>query len=160
MSFGTELHEEKDYALREKASYAYIISIVIMVAAVPLPIVGLGSSFIYFLSQSKSPYFVRWHSMQALLMQIPLFIINAPFFFWTVKLLISGQFGNLFEISTLYWFSFLIVILVNLAEILISIFLARSVARGKNIRVLGIASMTDSIVKPTLIDRNRYQLDN
>ena len=76
---------------REKAANAYVMSLVALMAGLPLPIVNLLATFIFFMANRKSSYFVRWHCTQALLSQFFVFVLNTISFQWTLRIL----FGNL-----------------------------------------------------------------
>ena len=74
---------------QEKASNAYIMSLIAVVVGLPMPIINLiATGLFYFLSRKSSP-FVKWHTTQALVSQIPLFLPSK----WSIYCLFhSGQF--------------------------------------------------------------------
>ena len=49
----------------EIASNSYLMSLIAIIVGLPLPIVNLIATFIFYLSNRKSTYFVRWHCTQA-----------------------------------------------------------------------------------------------
>jgi len=51
----------------EKASNSYLMSLIALIAGMPLPIINLIASVIFFVGNRKGTYFVRWHCTQALL---------------------------------------------------------------------------------------------
>src|SRR5690606_34585871 len=74
----------------EKASNSYLMSVVALIAGLPLPIVNLIATLIFYLGNRKSTYFVRWHCTQALLSQLSLFIINSIGFWWTISVILGS----------------------------------------------------------------------
>ena len=50
----------------EKASNAYLMAIVAVVAGLPIPIINLIASVGFYMGHRKSSYFIRWHSIQAI----------------------------------------------------------------------------------------------
>ena len=125
-----ELHEMQERAReqddREKASNAYVMSLVALMAGLPLPIVNLLASFIFFMSNRKASYFVRWHCTQALLSQFFVFILNTISFQWTFRII----FGDL-KFSDEYFGYLCVVILVNISEIIGTLISAVKVRKGK-----------------------------
>ena len=52
---------------RETAANSYLMSLLAAMAGLPFPIVNLVATVIFWLSNRRGTYFVRWHCMQALL---------------------------------------------------------------------------------------------
>ena len=67
----------------EKASNSYLMSLVAVIAGLPLPIINLLATFFFYLANRKSTFFVRWHCTQALLSQAVLLFSN--FLFWIIN---------------------------------------------------------------------------
>ena len=61
----------------EKASNSYLMSLIAVIAGLPLPIVNLLATLIFFLGNRKGSYFVRWHCTQALVSQASLLVMNS-----------------------------------------------------------------------------------
>mgnify|MGYP006352267447 CR=1 FL=1 len=79
----------------EKASNSYLMSLIAVIAGLPLPIINLIATVIFYLGNRKGTYFVRWHCTQALLSQFSLLIINSNGFWWTVGILFrDGEVTN------------------------------------------------------------------
>jgi len=70
----------------EKASNSYLMSLIAVMVGLPLPIINLIATFIFYLGNRKGTYFVRWHCTQALLSQFSLLFINSFGFWWTVSI--------------------------------------------------------------------------
>ena len=45
----------------ETASSSYLMSLVAIIIGLPIPIVNLAATAIFYLGNRKSTYFVRWH---------------------------------------------------------------------------------------------------
>ncbi|MDP1993761.1 MAG: hypothetical protein Q8K40_00805, partial [Ignavibacteria bacterium] len=45
----------------EKASNSYLMSMVALIAGLPLPIINLIATVIFYVGNRKGSYFVRWH---------------------------------------------------------------------------------------------------
>lgn len=71
---------------REDAMGAYLMMFAAVAIGLPLPIINLIAAFIYyFINRNKSP-FIHFHSLQALLAQIPITIINWGAVVWAVMI--------------------------------------------------------------------------
>jgi len=127
----------------EKASTSYIISMVAMIAGLPLPIVNLLATIIFFASNTKGTYFVRWHCMHALLSQIVLFFINSFGFWWTVKIIFTST-----TISNTYITYIITVVIFNLAELIATIFTSIQTRKGIHVEWWFFGDLTNLICKP------------
>ena len=45
----------------EKASNSYLMSVIALMAGLPLPIINLIATAMFYIGNRKGPYFVRWH---------------------------------------------------------------------------------------------------
>ena len=75
----------------ESASNSYLMSLLAIIVGLPLPIINLIATFIFFLGNRKSTYFVKWHCTQALLSQLSVFFINSFGFWWTVSIMFTDE---------------------------------------------------------------------
>src|SRR5690606_15937354 len=73
----------------EAASSSYLMSLIAIIVGLPLPIVNLIATLIFYLGNRKSTYFVRWHCTQALLSQLSMLLINSFGFWWTVSIILT-----------------------------------------------------------------------
>lgn len=139
----------------EQASNAYLMSLVAVIAGLPLPIVNVIASVIFYSAKRKAPYIVRWHALQSLLGQILIMPFNSVAFWWTFRIIFAnfsittGHFDidENFETfsSPAYWAYILFTILLNLFEFIAVIITATQVSKGQNVRWFGIASLTDAL---------------
>lgn len=144
----------------EQASNSYLMSLVAIIAGLPLPIVNVLASLIFYISHAKSSYFVRWHSLQSLLAQCLVIPFNSLAFAWTLTLLfnntslklfsLQGESAlvndSLFGVSLIYYgFYIMFVFILNIAEFVATIYTASQVRKGVNVRWFLIANITDSL---------------
>lgn len=162
----TKIIEVQPYE-HEPASNAYLMSIIGIVSGLPLPIVNVIASLIFFYNKRKDSYYVRWHSLQALLAQVIVMPFNSIALAWTLRIIFSkvaqgpafvdqpefytefsSQLTFLSEATLGYWVYIFFIILLNITEFLAVIITATEVRKGKNVRFWGIAKLTDALLRP------------
>lgn len=127
----------------EKASNAYVMSLVAAMAGVPLPIVNLIASLLFYLGNRRKTYFVRWHCTQALLSQLSLLFINSYGFWWTISVLFTE------EKATNHYFAYVISAFVfNIAEYIATIYAAVQTRKGKHVQWWFFGPLTQLVCKP------------
>lgn len=126
----------------EKASNSYLMSLVALIAGMPLPIINLLATLFFYLGNRKAPYFVRWHCTQALLSQFALLGINSVSFWWTVSIVFGDE-----EASNQYFAYLFSVIIFNLIEIFTTIYAAIQTRKGKHIQFYFFGNLTNLICK-------------
>ncbi|KAF2518647.1 hypothetical protein E0W68_07780 [Flavobacterium salilacus subsp. salilacus] len=122
----------------EKASNSYLMAIVAVIVGVPLPVINITASVIYYLGNLKSSYFVRWHCIQAILAQTIMIPFNSIAVGWTISIML-----NVKEVTLYYGIYLFAVILFNIIEFFAVIITASKVSKGKNVRWFLIANITD-----------------
>ncbi len=127
---------------REKASGSYIMSLVAIVVGLPLPIVNLIATFIFWTAYRNSTYFVRWHCTQALLSQASFLLVNSVLFWWSMSIFFGDG-----EIDNLYISYVLTAVLFNLVEFIATIYTAIQTSKGIHVHWWFFGDMTDLIVK-------------
>jgi uncharacterized Tic20 family protein len=127
---------------REKASFSYLMSVVSLMAGLPLPIINLIASLIFLLGNRNATFFVRWHCMQALLSQLTVFVMNVVGFSWTMKVVFSDA-----PVSNHYIAYIITIIIFNLYEIVANIISAIKVREGKHKSWWFWGELTDLIMK-------------
>ena len=109
----------------EKASNSYLMSLIALIAGLPLPIINLMATFFFYIANIKGTYFVRWHCTQALLSQLSLLFINSFGFWWTISII----FGS--ETVTNKYIAYIITVLIfNIIEFIVTIITAIKVRKG------------------------------
>jgi len=124
-----ELEQPEDLSkkVKEDAMGAYLMMFAAIGAGMPLPIINLIASVIYYFIQKGSIRFVRFHSLQSLLSQIPTTLVNAVAVFWTLQIYI---FDN-FDVSDEYIGYLIMMVLLNLVYFAYSIVGAVQARKGK-----------------------------
>ncbi|WMJ73183.1 DUF4870 domain-containing protein [Cytophagaceae bacterium ABcell3] len=127
----------------ERASNSYVMSLVALIAGLPLPIVNLIATFIFFMGNRKATYFVRWHCIQALLSQVSLLVFNTSLVWWTIAIVFGDQ------IADNQYFSWLFtVLLFNIVEFIFTIYTAVKTRNGIHVEWFFYGSLTNLICKP------------
>ncbi len=129
----------------EKASNSYLMSLIALIAGLPLPIVNLIATFIFYLGNRKATYFVRWHCTQALLSQLSLLFINSYGFWWTVSIIFTSE-----SITSKYIAYIITIIIFNVFEFIVTIYTAIQTRKGIHVEWWFYGSLTNLICKPTL----------
>ncbi len=128
---------------REKASNSYLMSLIALIAGLPLPIVNLIATFFFYLGNRNGTYFVRWHCIQALLSQLSLLFMNSYGFWWTISILfMDGQVTN-------DYVAYLItIVMFNLVDFAATIYTAIQTRKGRHIEWLFYGDLTNRLVRP------------
>ena len=127
----------------EKASNSYLMSMIALVAGLPIPIINLIATFIFYMGNKKGTYFVRWHCTQALLSQFSLLLINSYGFGWTISIIFSSE-----TISNAYVAYIISLIIFNLTEFIATIYTAIQTRKGIHVEWWFYGSLTNLICKP------------
>jgi uncharacterized Tic20 family protein len=126
----------------EAASNSYLMSLLFIMAGLPLPIVNLIGTIIFFFTNRKSTYFVRWHCTQNLLSQLAMFLINSVGFWWTISILFTNE-----SISNKYIAYIMMLLIFNITEMITTIYAAIQTRKGYHIQWWFFSSLTNLICK-------------
>lgn len=124
----------------EKASNSYLMSLIALIAGLPLPIINLIATLIFFVGNRKGTYFVRWHCTQALLSQLSVLFINSYGFWWTVSIIFSSQ-----TITSNYIAYVIAALIFNLVEFIATIYTAIQTRKGIHVEWWFYGDLTNSI---------------
>lgn len=127
----------------EKASNSYLMSLVALMAGLPLPIINLLATLVFFLGNRKSTYFVRWHCTQALLSQLSLLFINSAAFWWTISILFREE-----PVSSRYIAYIMTAVIFNGTEFAATIHTAIKTRKGLHVQWFFYGPLTNLICKP------------
>jgi len=141
MAPGEFFYKPDDYE-SERASNSYLMALVVIMAGLPLPIVNLIASAIFFLSNRRSAYFVRWHCTQTLLAQLFTLPVNAAGLYWTLGIIFDRT-----PVSNGYVSYLLTIILFNLAEFIATIYAASQTRKGNHVVWWFFGPLTELLVK-------------
>jgi uncharacterized Tic20 family protein len=126
----------------EAASSSYLMSLLAIIAGLPLPIVNLIATLIFYLGNRKSSYFVRWHCTQALLSQLSMLFINSYGFWWTISIIFTDA-----TITNKYIAFVIAAIIFNLTEFIATIYTAIQTRKGKHIEWWFYGPLTNIICR-------------
>ena len=126
----------------EAASNSYLMSLLVAMVGLPFPIVNLIATVIFFLANRRQTYFVRWHCMQALVSQFPLFFTNSILFWWTVRVLIGWT-----SLSSFYFAYLFTVLLFNIIDFIATIHTMIAVRQGKQVEWYVYGPLTHLLCK-------------
>ncbi|PSR09130.1 MAG: hypothetical protein DA408_12655 [Bacteroidetes bacterium] len=126
----------------EAASSSYLMSLIAIIVGLPLPIVNLTATLIFYLSNRKSTYFVRWHCTQALLSQLSLLFINSFGFWWTISIIFTKE-----TITSEYITYIIAVIIFNFTEFIATIYTAIQTRKGIHVEWWFYGLLTNLICK-------------
>ncbi|GIM58089.1 DUF4870 domain-containing protein [Capnocytophaga canimorsus] len=127
---------------KERASNSYLMSVIAIIAGMPLPIINVLATLFFYLSNRKGTYFVRWHCMQALLSQLSVLCINSVGFWWTISVISQEK-----ELTNLYFAYIISAILFNLTEFIATIYTAVKTRKGEHISWWFYGDLTEAIVQ-------------
>jgi hypothetical protein len=126
----------------EKASGSYVMSLVAIIAGLPVPIVNLLATLFFYVSNRRGTYYVRWHCTQALLSQLSLLPVNSIGFWWTIHILFGST-----SISNSYIAYIITLIIFNLAEFIATIYTAVNTRKGVHVEWWLYGTITNVICK-------------
>ena len=126
----------------ETASSSYLMSLIAIIVGLPLPIVNLIATFIFYLGNRKSTYFVRWHCTQALLAQLSMLFINSYAFWWTISIIFKEQ-----PITSNYIAFLIVAIIFNLTEFITTIYTAIQTRKGVHVEWWFYGTLSNIICK-------------
>jgi uncharacterized membrane protein len=111
---------------RDDAMAAYLMMFASLAIGLPIPLVNLIASVIYFLVNRKTSPFTAFHSLQALLTHVPVVLLNAGAVGWLIGILVSQAGFH----AAFFWYLFFTV-LVNVAYIAWSIVALIHASKGR-----------------------------
>lgn len=126
----------------EKASNSYLMSLIAVIAGLPLPIVNLLATLFFYIGNRRGTYFVRWHCMQALLSQASLIFINSTGFWWTISIIFTSD-----TITNSYIAYMIAAIIFNIADFIASLYAAIQTRKGKHVEFWFYGGLTNLICK-------------
>lgn len=126
----------------ETASNSYLMSLIAIIAGLPLPIINLIATLVFYLGNRKASYFVRWHCTQALLAQLSMLFINSFGFWWTISIIFTD------ETITSKFIAYIISALIfNLTEFIATIYTAVQTRKGIHVEWWFYGNLTNLICK-------------
>jgi hypothetical protein len=126
----------------EKASNSYLMSVIAIMVGLPLPVINLIATAIFYFGNRKATYFVRWHCTQALLAQGITLGMNVVGVYWTLSIV----FGS-YHLTNNYIAYMLTIIIFNLVEFIATVYTAIQTRKGKHIVWWFFGPLADALVK-------------
>ena len=126
----------------EKASNSYLMSLIALIAGLPLPIVNLFATLFFYIGNRKGSFFVRWHCTQALLSQLSMLLINSFGFWWTISIIFTEE-----ALSNKFIAYIITALLFNLTEFIATIYTAISTRKGVHVEWWFYGNLTNLICK-------------
>ena len=127
----------------EKASNSYLMSLVAVMLGLPLPVVNLLATAMFFLANRKGTYFVRWHCTQALLAQAVTLVMNAAGVYWTLAIVFGSA-----AVTNRYIGYIITIVLFNLVEFIATIYAAVRTRKGMHVEWWLFGPLADAFVRP------------
>lgn len=127
----------------EKASNGYLMSIVIIIVGLPLPIINLIATAMYYIGNRNGTYFVRWHSLHALFSQFFVALINSVGLSWTLSII----FGDA-QLSNVYIAYVFTALIFNFSEFVMTLVAATQTRKGVHVYWWLFGPLTDLVCKP------------
>jgi uncharacterized Tic20 family protein len=137
-SFIYELGEHE----AEKASNSYLMSLIALIAGLPLPIINLLATLFFYIGNRKGSFFVRWHCTQALLSQLSMLVMNSFGFWWTISIIFTEE-----TLSNRFIAYIFTVLLFNLTEFVATIYTAINTRKGIHVEWWFYGNLTNLICK-------------
>ena len=126
----------------QKASNSYLMSLIAFIGGLPLPIINLLATLVFYLGNRKARGFVKWHCTQALLSQLIALPFNSACFWWTVSIIFTDE-----KISSNYIAYAITIVAFNIAEFIATMHTAIAVNKGRHVEWWFVGGLTNLIVK-------------
>lgn len=89
---------EIEVRVKEDAMGAYLMMFATTAMGLPLPILNLVASIVYYYVNRDKGKFVQFHMLQSLYSQIPVSLLNSGLVVWTVVNLVKD-----YDFTSIYW---------------------------------------------------------
>ncbi|MDR1526820.1 MAG: DUF4870 domain-containing protein [Dysgonamonadaceae bacterium] len=127
----------------EQASYAYLMSVLIVIVGLPMPIINVIGSVIFWLSsRKKQSAFIRFHCMQSMLSQLAVVPMNSIGVGWTISIITRHT-----EISNCYIAYIIVIFGYNALEFFTSLYAAIRTRKKQDVRFWFFGELTELFIK-------------
>lgn len=123
------LPQPEELSNREKddGMGAYLMMFAAIGAGLPLPLLNLIASIIYYYINRNKSRFVRFHALQSLWSQLPVTLLNSTLVIWFIRILFFGE-----RIFTSTFMGLIYAaILINIVYFIFSIYAAIQAKKGR-----------------------------
>ena len=123
------LPQPSEIPVREKedAMGAYLMMFAAVAIGLPLPVINLIASTIYYIINRKKSRFIHFHSLQALLSQIPTTLVNWSLVIWAITIFFRED----WKLTPEFWGYAIFAGLVTLLYFIVSLIAAFKARQGK-----------------------------
>ena len=118
--------EEIEMRERDDAMGAYFMMFATTALGLPLPIINLIASIVYYYVNKTKGRFVQFHILQSLYSQLPVTALTTGLFIWTVR-----NFFRDFEFKNYYWGYLILTGIVSIIYFIFSIVAAVKSNKGR-----------------------------
>lgn len=118
--------EEIPVREREDAMGAYLMMFAALAAGLPLPMLNLVASVIYYYLHRKKSRFVRFHVLQSLWSQLPVTLLNGGLVVWAVSNFIRDE-----NFSKAFMGLLVLAVLINIVYFVLSLIAAVKARQGR-----------------------------
>jgi uncharacterized membrane protein len=133
------IHDEE----AENASYSYLMSTMVLIIGLPMPIINMLSTLIFYIGNRKKTYFVRFHCLQSFLSQLLVIIMNSFGISWTISIIVGNN-----VVTNLYIAYIITILSCNIVEFVASIYAAIQVRKKQDVRFWIFGPLTELVCKP------------
>lgn len=126
----------------EKASNGYLMSLIALMAGMPLPVINMLATLFFFIGNRKGTLFVRWHCTQALFSQLSVVFINGFAVWWTISVIFGSS-----VLSNIYIAYIITAVMFNITEFVMTIYSAIKVRKGIHVEWWFYGALTNSVYK-------------
>lgn len=117
---------EITYKEKERAMAAYLMMFATAALGLPLPFINLVAALVYYYFIKESSRFVKFHSFQSLISQIPISILNGALITWAIRNFLGyGEFNDIF------WGYLIAIIVFNVIYVIFSLIAAFKSYNGR-----------------------------
>lgn len=119
--------EELTNKEKDDAMGGYLMMFAALAVGLPLPIINLIASIIYYHTNKNNSRFVRFHTYQAMISQLPLTLLNGVCVGWALRIFISAS----WNVTPVFIGYAMMLAVANLAYIIFGIVSAVKASRGR-----------------------------
>ncbi|MDR1919761.1 MAG: DUF4870 domain-containing protein [Tannerellaceae bacterium] len=126
----------------EKASFAYLMSTIVLIVGLPMPIINMIATVIFYLANRRRSYFVRFHCLQSMLSQMLIVAMNSVGVWWTISILLDRK-----PLSNYYIAYIIIILVINIMEFVASLYAAVQTRKGIDVRFWFFGTLTEVVCR-------------
>jgi membrane-associated HD superfamily phosphohydrolase len=142
MSPSREFSYKPDEYEAEKASNSYLILVITVKVGLLIPVISLLAIVLFYFSNRKSRYFVRWHCTQALLSQVITLGMNIVGMYWTLIIIFGAH-----QVTNNYIAYMITIIISNIVDFIATVYAAVETRKGRHVSWWFFGPLTDILVK-------------